>query len=66
VSRKILEKAVSNMELGWDMDSVFIRQVKARGARMEALGMIRRQPDYEQLIDLSFVNRFKAEIGHDK
>jgi hypothetical protein len=33
---------------------------------MEALGMIRRQPDYEQLIDLSFVNRFKAEIGHDK
>jgi NitT/TauT family transport system substrate-binding protein len=66
VSRKILEKAVSNMELGWDMDSVFIRQVKALGARMEALGMIRRQPDYEQLIDLSFVNRFKAEIGHDK
>jgi NitT/TauT family transport system substrate-binding protein len=62
VSRGILEKAASNMELAWDINEVFIRKVKALGARMEALGMIRRQPDYEQLIDLSFVSRVKAEI----
>ena len=66
VPRKILEKAASNMELAWDMDEVFIRQVKALGTRMEALGMIRGQPDYRQLIDLSFVNRVRAEIGHEQ
>src|SRR6056297_165325 len=53
----ILEQAVSNMELTWNMDDGFIRQVRALGEQMQALGIISRQPDYEQLFDLSFVRK---------
>jgi len=59
--RKVLEKAVGNMELAWQMNEKFIQRVKALGERMERLGVIRRQPDYDRLFDLSFVNRVKAE-----
>lgn len=53
----ILEKAAPNMELAWRMDKDFIRKVRALGERMEALGIIERQPDYDRLIDLSFVKK---------
>lgn len=57
----ILEKASHNMELAWDMDEAFVKKVKALGERMQALGVIANQPDYDKLFDLSFVKRFKAE-----
>ena len=55
--RRVLELAAGNMELAWRMDAAFIARVKALGARMQALGLIERQPDYDQLIDLRFVNQ---------
>jgi len=54
---EILEQAAGNMELTWDIDDTFIAQVRALGEQMQALGIISRQPDYDQLFDLSFVRR---------
>ncbi len=62
----VLEKAAPNMELAWDMDALFVNQVKALGERMHALGMIRRQPDYERLIDLSFVQQARKKLNSDE
>lgn len=59
----ILKKAAPNMELAWEMDEAFVQRVKALGQRMEALGVIERQPDYEKLFDLSFVEKIRSEAG---
>jgi len=57
--REVLEQAADNMELAWDMDATFAARVRALGERMEALGVISRQPDYEKLL----VRRFVIEAG---
>jgi len=54
---RILEKAAPNMELAWDMDTRFIRKARALGERMQALGVIKKQPVYDDLFDLSFVDK---------
>jgi NitT/TauT family transport system substrate-binding protein len=56
---RILEKAVPNMELAWQMDEDFIRKARSLGERMQALGVIKRQPDYGELFDLSFVRKVR-------
>lgn len=61
--RPILEQAAANMELAWSMDEHFINRAKALGERMQALGVIERQPDYEQLFDLRFVRQARLEPG---
>nr|WP_321501116.1 ABC transporter substrate-binding protein [uncultured Dethiosulfovibrio sp.] len=61
--RSVMEEASSNIELSWDMDEAFVKRAKALGARMEALGVIDRQPNYERLFDLSFVKKVKEEMG---
>ena len=55
----VLKKAAPNMELAWAMGPVFVRQARALGERMQALGIIDRQPDYEALFDLTFVRKTK-------
>ena len=52
---EILKKAAANMELAWDMDEAYVKRAKALGQRMQALGVIDSQPDYDRLFDLSFV-----------
>ncbi len=65
-AKSSLEKAAPNMELAWNMDADFVRRTKALGQRMQDLGIIRRQPDYEQLFDLSFVQQVQADLHpHD-
>lgn len=59
---KILEGAADNMELAWDMDPDFVEKARALGGRMQALGLIQRQPDYSRLFDLSFADQIRAEI----
>jgi NitT/TauT family transport system substrate-binding protein len=59
----ILKKASSNMELAWKMDEAFIARMKALGERMEALGVIERQPDYDRLVDLTFVKKVQAHLN---
>jgi len=55
----ILRKAVSNMELAWEMDESFVKKTRTLGERMQALKVIEKQPDYERLFDLSFVKKVK-------
>jgi NitT/TauT family transport system substrate-binding protein len=45
------------------MDQAFVERAKALGARMQALKVIDRQPDYDQLFDLQFVQNVKAELS---
>ena len=61
--RAILELAAENIELAWLIDENFVERAKALGARMEALKVIDRQPDYDKLFDLSFVRKVKEELG---
>jgi len=59
---EVLAAAAPNMELAWEIDAAFIGKVRALGTRMQALGMIDRQPDYDRLFDLSFVRRARASL----
>ena len=59
----VLERAAPNMELAWEMDADFVRRTRALGERMQALGVIDRQPDYDRLFDLSFVERLRGAMG---
>jgi NitT/TauT family transport system substrate-binding protein len=54
---RILEQAAPNMQLAWSMDDDFIRKAKVLGERMQALGVIDHQPDYDRLFDLQFVEK---------
>lgn len=60
--KEILLKAAPNMELAWEMDDAFVAKARALGARMQELKVIERQPDYEQLFDLSFVQRVQTQL----
>ena len=60
-----LQMAAHNMELAWDMDSAFMKKAKALGQRMETLGVIDRQPDYDRLFDLGFVEKVKKSRALD-
>jgi len=62
-SLAILEKAAPNMELAWHMDENFIARVRTLGERMQVLGVIDRQPDYQQLFDLTFVRKVRARLN---
>ena len=53
----VLEQAAGNIELAWAMDDEYIDRARALGKRMQALGIIDRQPDYDKLFDLRFVHR---------
>ncbi|BBO81085.1 hypothetical protein DSCO28_16510 [Desulfosarcina ovata subsp. sediminis] len=55
--RAILDKAAPNMELAWSMDEKFIARTRSLGKRMQELGTIRQQPDYNKLFDLRFVRQ---------
>lgn len=57
----VLEKAAPNMDLAWDMDRAYVRKARALGERMQVLGLIRAQPDYNKLFDLRFVDRVRSE-----
>lgn len=59
---EILKQSAGNMELSWDIDDDYIRQVRALGARMEKLGLISTQPDYAKLFDLQFVRQAKERL----
>ena len=51
------------MILAWEINDDYIRHAKALGERMQALGMIDRQPDWAALFDTSFVEQAKHEVG---
>ncbi|SEA29529.1 NitT/TauT family transport system substrate-binding protein [Desulfuromusa kysingii] len=62
IQPETLELSATNMELSWQMDETFVAQTKALGAQMEKLGMIAKQPDYNKLFDLNFVNQAQQRL----
>lgn len=62
---EVLKSAAPNMELAWEMDASFIRKTRALGERMQALGVIHQQPNYEKLFDLSFIEKVKLHLGSE-
>ncbi len=62
----ILEQAVPNMELAWYIDESFVARTRALGERMQELGVIETQPDYEELFDLSFVEMVMERIQNEQ
>lgn len=66
VDRNLLQASADNIELAWDMDDVFMRRLAALGARMKELGIIKQEPDYNKLVDRSFVNTLRTTTNkHD-
>ncbi|MBW1818877.1 MAG: ABC transporter substrate-binding protein [Deltaproteobacteria bacterium] len=59
---RILQQAAPNMELAWWIDPDFVKRTRGLGKRMQALGVIARQPDYDRLFDLSFVRRVRKKM----
>lgn len=49
------------MELAWTMDTDFVNKAKALGKRMQELGVIDHQPDYDRLFDLRFVEKVELK-----
>ena len=47
------------MELVWDMDDTFMKQLSALGKRMLELGIIKKEPDYNALVDRRFVDALR-------
>ena len=62
----VLRESAKNMVLAWEIDKDYIRHAKVLGERMQALGMINRQPDWNALFDTSFVEQAKREIGRGR
>ena len=63
---EILKKASPNMELAWYIDEDFVAKTRALGERMQQLGVIETQPDYEELFDLSFVNQVMERLQKEQ
>ncbi|SHJ26929.1 NitT/TauT family transport system substrate-binding protein [Desulfofundulus thermosubterraneus DSM 16057] len=61
--RKVLDIAVGNMELAWDLDKEYIQRAKNLAKRMKELGMISQIPDVDALFDLSFVEEARKNMG---
>lgn len=66
ISLETWQKAEPNIELAWDMDKAFVKRAMELGKRMEALGIIERQPDYERLFNLSFVGSARTALGAER
>ncbi len=61
--RKVLDVAVGNMELAWDLDKEYVQRAKNLAKRMKELGMISQMPDVDALFDLSFVEEARKNMG---
>jgi len=57
--KAVLNAALDNMELAWDISPAMIRQVKNLARRMHALGIIKEIPDIDSMIDLQFIKNVK-------
>jgi len=62
----VLGESAKNMVLAWEIDKEYLRHAKVLGERMQALGMIDRQPDWNALFDTSFVEQAKREISRGR
>lgn len=61
VKAEIFHESIQNIMLAWEMDEDVMRKVKTLAERMEALGMIRAQPDWDLLFNTAFVAQARRE-----
>ncbi|MEW5922141.1 MAG: NrtA/SsuA/CpmA family ABC transporter substrate-binding protein [Bacillota bacterium] len=59
----IFDESLHNIVLSWDMDDNVMRKVKTLAERMEALGLIREQPDWDGLFYTVFVEQARHELA---
>lgn len=59
----VLEQASANIELAWDMDGQFLKQLVRLGEKMRELGMITQTPDWTALVATQFVAQVRHELG---
>lgn len=57
--KTVLEAALGNMELVWDISPATVRQIKNLAQRMHDLGIIKEIPDIDSMIDLQFLKNVK-------
>jgi NitT/TauT family transport system substrate-binding protein len=57
--KTVLEAALGNMELVWDISPATVRHVKNLARRMYDLGIIKEIPDIDSMIDLRFIKNVK-------
>jgi len=62
---EVLQASAENMVLAWEIDDEYLRHARALGERMQALGMIDRQPDWETLFDTSFVEQARRALPQE-
>ena len=60
--RAVLDVALGNIELAWDLDQKYIEQAKALAQQMKDLGVITNVPDMDKLFDLSFVEQARKDL----
>jgi NitT/TauT family transport system substrate-binding protein len=60
--KKVLDVALKNMDLIWNMDQNYIQQTKNLAQQMKNLGIITQVPDIDAIFDLSFLNQAQKEI----
>lgn len=63
VDPAIFEGSIRNIKLAWDIEEDDMRKVKALAERMEALGMIRQQPDWHLLFNTTFMEQARQELA---
>lgn len=59
---KILDVAVENIELFWNIDKNYIENAKNLAQRMKEQGLITEIPDIDAMFDLSFIETAKEDI----
>ncbi|PHV71247.1 aliphatic sulfonates ABC transporter substrate-binding protein [Sporanaerobium hydrogeniformans] len=59
--KALLEVSADNIELGWEIDEMYIQNAKNLAEQMLQLGMIDNIPDIDAMFDLSFIQQAKKK-----
>lgn len=60
--KKVLDVAANNIELFWNIDENYIKNVKNLAERMKEQGVITKIPDIDGMFDLSFIKQAEKEL----
>ena len=60
--KKVLDIAANNIDLFWNIDEEYIKNVKNLAQRMKEQGLITEIPDIDAMFDLSFIKQAEKEL----
>jgi len=58
-----VQLAIKNIDLRWSLDDAYVAQARVLGEQLELLRQIKRQPNYEQFIAMSFSRELTEKRG---